>query len=154
MQGIDLAVLDPSDPDDRRLLILADHPELHDAVRNEVREIKLRSQIVKPELHLAMHEVVANQLWDDNPGEVWLTAQRLLTMGYDRHEVLHMLASVVSNQVWGALHEHQTIDTRHYEARLRELPKSWEAMRPADRPYHSGLRLRPIGVPKRRRRRR
>ena len=47
-----------------------------------------------------MHEIVANQLWADDPPEVWQTATRLLAAGYERHEVLHMLASVVSDDVY------------------------------------------------------
>ena len=34
-------------------------------------------------------------------------SQRLLTMGYDRHEVLHMLTWVASERLWNALREHR-----------------------------------------------
>jgi hypothetical protein len=67
LEGIDLDQLNLADPDDRHLLILAAHPELQDAIENEVRELKLHGQTVNPLLHITLHEVVANQLWDDNP---------------------------------------------------------------------------------------
>jgi uncharacterized protein len=38
MRGIDLGLLDPSDPDERRLLIEAEHPELHEALVRLFRE--------------------------------------------------------------------------------------------------------------------
>lgn len=88
-------LLDPADPDDRALLIRAAHPEL-DARRDTVvvggREINLR-------LHLTMHEIVAARLADHDPPEVWATAQRLRALGYDRHEILHMLAAPMTGQV-------------------------------------------------------
>ena len=31
---------------------------------------------MNPRLHLKMHEIVATQLWDDSPPEVWDTAAR------------------------------------------------------------------------------
>jgi hypothetical protein len=58
---------------------------------------------VNPVLHIAMHEIVANQLWANDPPEMWETAARLLAAGYERHEVLHMLASVVSDELFEAL---------------------------------------------------
>src|SRR3954447_4202366 len=97
---IDLALLDPADPDERRILIEAEHPELHRALESGRDEIHLGGETINPTLHIAMHEIVANQLWDDNPPEVWRTAQRLLAVGYERHEILHMLASVVANDVY------------------------------------------------------
>src|SRR5487761_1014760 len=97
---IDLGLLDPADEDERRTLIEAEHPELRGAIEDDVREIHTGGRVVSPNLHIAMHEVVANQLWADEPPEVWQTAQRLTAAGYDRHEVLHMLGSVVAGEVW------------------------------------------------------
>jgi hypothetical protein len=151
IQGIDLAYLDPDDPDDRRFLILADHPELRPAVENEIREIELQGQTVNPEMHITLHEVVANQLWDDNPPEAWKTAQRLLRMGYDRHEILHMLAWLVSERLWHALREHRPSEPELYEAALRQLPESWEAESRVAAPRRKKPRRRATGRPKRHR---
>jgi hypothetical protein len=127
--GIDLAFLDPNDEDDRRILILAEHPELRAAIANDRDEIHLQGATMSPALHLAMHEVVANQLWADDTAEVWHTAQRLLAAGYERHEVLHMLASVVSGDVYQILHDHKTPDPDKTRAALAALPDSWELHR-------------------------
>lgn len=151
VQGIDLAYLDPDDPDDRRFLILADHPELAAVIEEEIREVELQGQTVNPQMHITLHEVVANQLWDDTPPEAWRTAQRLLRMGYDRHEVLHMLARAVSVQLWRVLREHQPNDPERYDAALRQLPESWEAERRAGGPQRKQPRRRATGRPKRRR---
>ena len=136
MDGIDLALLDPADEDERRLLIEAEHPELRRALKEGRREIRVGRDIVNPVLHIAMHEIVANQLWADNPPEAWATAQRLLADGYDRHEVLHMLASVVAGEVFeGMLHE-QGHDVQRVQQAFAALPGTWEQSRadlPAER---------------------
>ncbi len=128
---IDLALLDPADPDERHILIEAEHPELHAALESGRHEIHLRGETINPALHIAMHEVVANQLWDDNPPEVWRTAKRLLAAGYERHEILHMLASVVANDVFDTLKTDTPPDRQKTQAALDALPDSWEQQRDA-----------------------
>jgi hypothetical protein len=129
LDGVDLACLDPDDEDDRRMLILAEHPELHRALEAGLTEIHVQGRSINPALHLAMHEIVANQLWTDDPPEVWHTATRLLAAGYERHEVLHMLASVVSDDVYEMLHDERVPYPAKTKAALDELPGSWERQR-------------------------
>ena len=68
-------------------------------------------------LHVAMHEVVAKQLADDDPPEVYETARRLLDAGYDRHEVLHMLARPMASQIHATLTDKQPYDHARHSAR-------------------------------------
>ncbi|WP_020577316.1 DUF1841 family protein [Actinopolymorpha alba] len=82
---------------------------------------------VDPRLHVAMHTAVARQLWFNDPPEVWTTAQRLLDAGYDRHNVLHALTFVLSQQVWGSLEDQEPHDPAAYRAALDALPGSWES---------------------------
>jgi len=131
-EGIELEYLDPADPDDRRMLIEAAHPELHRALRRGDDEIVLHGQPMSPRLHIAMHEIVANQLWDDDPPEAWRTAQRLTALGYERDEVVHMLCSVVARELWHVMAAGAPSDTARYVAALDELPESWFAL--AERP--------------------
>jgi hypothetical protein len=84
---------------------------------------------MNPRLHLLMHEVVANQLWDNDPPEVWQTAQRLLAAGYERPEILPMLASVTSNALYETLHDNQPADPQAICQGLAALPESWEQQR-------------------------
>ncbi len=74
---IDLSVLDPSDPADRRVLLELEHPGA-------------------PEEHLEAHERLAERLWRGDPPQLWETAQALLDVGYERHEVLHRLIAVMN----------------------------------------------------------
>jgi hypothetical protein len=128
---VDLSLLDRDDEDDRRLLIQAEHPEFQPALARGQREVHVAGVTVNPVLHIAMHEIVANQLLADDPAEMWETAERLLAAGYDRHEVLHMLASVVSGEVFQAIRDQPPHEIGRVRAALAELPESWEQQRAA-----------------------
>ncbi len=134
--GTELSFLDPDNENDRTILILAEHPELRSAIEFGRDKIHHHRRVVNPQLHLAMHEIVANQLLANEPPEMWDTAKRLINAGYERHEVLHMLASVVSADVYSALHDNQSLDPARTRAVLAALPGSWEHQReetPAER---------------------
>lgn len=103
LDGMNLALLDPAEEDERRILIEAEHPELARALRSGRRELRVAGQTINPVLHVALHQVVAQQIWDDDPRETWLTAQRLTKAGHDRHKVLHMLMSVVGEDIRRAI---------------------------------------------------
>jgi hypothetical protein len=130
VDGIDLTLLDHEEEGDRYFLLLTEHPELAEAIKNDEGEIDLhQGGTTSPRLHLAMHEVVANQIWHDDPPEMWATAQRLTQAGYDRHEVLHMLASVVSNDIYNAMTSNSPFDIARTRRELAALPDSWEALK-------------------------
>ena len=129
LDGIELSLLDPDNDDERSVLIRAEHPEFRSALTSGRETIHHRGQVVNPALHIAMHEIVANQLLADEPPEMWQTATRLTDAGYERHEVLHMLASVVSDDVYAALHDNQPHNPARTRAALAALPESWELQR-------------------------
>lgn len=118
-----------SDPDVRAVVIAHEHPEFEQALNDGWREIEGVDGPMNPRLHLVMHEVVATQLWDDSPSEVWDTAVRLSDAGYERHEILHMLGRPVSDLVWEALHDERPYDRERHVAALQALPGSWERER-------------------------
>jgi len=115
-------LLDPADPDDRALLIRAAHPEL----APELETMLVDGHEMNPRLHLTVHEIVATQLADDDPPEVWATARRLRRLGYGRHEILHMLGAAFTPQLWAQ----RVYDLDAHRAALAELPESWEQTRP------------------------
>ncbi|WP_344939520.1 hypothetical protein [Sphaerisporangium flaviroseum] len=77
---IDLEALHPAEDADRRILLEIDHAAERD--RPDFAE------------HLAWHEEIAKRLWDGDPEELWEAAQRLLDLGHDRHDVLHVLMEI------------------------------------------------------------
>ncbi|WP_131741086.1 hypothetical protein [Actinomadura roseirufa] len=74
--SIDLSALDPADPADRRVMLEFEHPGADDA-------------------HLDAHERLTERLWKGDPPQLWETAQALLDVGYERHEILHRLIDVL-----------------------------------------------------------
>ncbi|MEW2359946.1 hypothetical protein [Spirillospora sp. NPDC029432] len=74
--AIDLSTLDPADPEDRRIMLEFEHPGASAE-------------------HLDAHERLARRLWDGDPPQLWETAQALLDVGFERHEILHRLMDVL-----------------------------------------------------------
>src|SRR3954469_10393400 len=123
---VEAELLDAADPDARALLIAAAHPELD----TDVETLIVDGREMNPRLHLTIHEIVATQLADDDPPEVWETAQRLHRLGYGRHEILHMLGSAMTPQLWPAARERRKYDREEHRAALAAMPESWERERP------------------------
>jgi hypothetical protein len=142
-----LELLDPADPDERAVLIRLAHPDLDEAIEQGVEELRMGGTSINPRLHLVIHEMVATQIIDGDPPEVLDTARRLLALGRDPHEVLHMLGFVASTQIWTAMHAGHQFTREDLLAALAALPESWDerARRAAARP------ARPRGQRRRRR---
>lgn len=69
-----------------------------------------------------MHEIVANRILNDEPKEFWETARRLSRQGYRRHDVLHMLGTVISEEVYDAMKSGKTHSDEEIRAALWRLP--------------------------------
>jgi hypothetical protein len=78
-----LSILDPSDADDRRILLAADHNDL--AGKPATAD------------HLDRHVALAERLWHGDPPELWDAAQRLLDLGLPRHDVMHELIDAIGS---------------------------------------------------------
>lgn len=117
----DEVVLDPADEDQRELLIRAEHPQYQQVLADPFSDELVEG--ANPRLHIALHQVIANQLWDDTPPEVWQAAQRLTAAGHDRHAVLHALAYELGEELYPALTGQHAPDPdmTAYRARLRQL---------------------------------
>ncbi|GII54851.1 hypothetical protein Pth03_32400 [Planotetraspora thailandica] len=76
----DLDLLNPGDEADRRILLEIDHAD----------------ELSRPDLeeHLAWHEEIARRLWVGDPPQLWEAAERLIDLGHDRHDVLHVLIEI------------------------------------------------------------
>jgi hypothetical protein len=128
--GLDLELLNPDDEDQRGILMQARHAEFAEAFHSD-EDVLVDGQPVNPRLHVAMHQIVANQLLADDPPQTWQTVQRLAGLGYDWHNIMHMIASVVTDDVYRALKEGQRHDPVGYARRLTELPGDWPPPEPA-----------------------
>ncbi|MGI5513774.1 hypothetical protein [Streptomyces sp. CA-106131] len=82
--------IDSDEVDD---LDAADEEERALIVQEEMRARKV------PRRFHAVHEVLANQLWLNNPVQLWPAAQRLRDAGLSREQVLDRLADVLSGHL-------------------------------------------------------
>jgi hypothetical protein len=71
---------------------------------------------------LALYEIVANQVADDDPPEVWGTARRLLALGLGREQVLGQLVMATIPQITAALADEEPYDLDAHKAALAALP--------------------------------
>ncbi len=111
--------LDPDDPDERSLLIQAEHPEFAEYLADSSWQGEIDG--TNPRFHLTMHEVIANQLWADEPPEVWRAAKRLREQGMERHDVLHELAGVMAEHMQPTLLRGEPFDEDAYRRALDGL---------------------------------
>jgi len=124
-RGLDLERLDPDDEDERTFLLEAQHLEMAEALEAHEEIITETGETMNPTLHVALHGVVANQLMNDEPPETWQTVQRLAGLGYDWHNVMHMIMGPVSSFLYQAMTEKQPFDREVYRRQLNELPGDW-----------------------------
>jgi Domain of unknown function (DUF1841) len=123
-RGIELERLDPDDEGELGILFEALHGEFHEAL-DSGDDMVIDGEPVNPRLHVAMHQVVARQLLSNDPPKAWSTVQRLAGLGYDWHNIMHMIAALVTEDVHAALTEHRRHDPASYARRLDQLPGDW-----------------------------
>lgn len=112
----DFPRLDPSDEDERHLLVVGEHPEFHAALADPDFDAEIEG--VNPRLHIGIDEAVIAQLWGDDPPQVWAAAQRLQAAGMDRLEIIHQLGGVFVEHLHGALAGELGFDAAAYGAAL------------------------------------
>jgi len=82
---MDLAALNPADPADRRRLLTAGHG------RGSQPGEGRHGAHSDAGTHIDSHLALTDRLWRGEPPELWDAAQRLLDLGTERHEALHVL---------------------------------------------------------------
>jgi hypothetical protein len=106
--------LDPADPEQRRLLVIGEHPEFQDSLaEDDAGDEPFRS--------LTAHTTIVDQLWDNEPPEVWQAVQRLADQGLQRHEVLDTLAGVLEELLEPGAGEDLEFDIDDYVTAVDEL---------------------------------
>ena len=78
-------------------------------------------------LHALMHEIVENQIAEDIPS-VRSAIERLIRQGLSRHDSIHAVASVLSEDIFRSLKgEIEAFDITKYRMRLEKLTaKKWK----------------------------
>ncbi|WP_370946031.1 hypothetical protein AB5J62_00050 [Amycolatopsis sp. cg5] len=106
--------LEPTDPEQRRLLVIGEHPEYHEALAAEEFD-------GEPRMQLALKTAVVDQLWDNEPAEVWEAASRLSESGAERDDVLERLTEVLAKQLQPAGTDELAFDLDEYRKALSQM---------------------------------
>lgn len=67
-------------------------------------------------------EAIENQIESDNPPAAKATFNKLTLVGYERDEILNLMAHVLAVEIDAILEEDRAFDTQWYEAALRACP--------------------------------
>ncbi|MFL1499824.1 hypothetical protein ACI77J_01310 [Pseudomonas sp. O64] len=68
-------------------------------------------------------QVIENQIESDNPPAAKATLNKLTLVGYEREEILHLMAHVLAVEIDKMLDEDRAFNTEWYETALRALPQ-------------------------------
>ena len=74
-----------------------------------------------PQLHEAVHEIVENQIRNGNPKETKATLNRLMNLGYDRHEAIHKIGAIVLEEIFNIMKNQKKFDEKKYVNKLKKL---------------------------------
>lgn len=68
-------------------------------------------------------EAIENQIESDNPPAAKATFNKLTLVGYEREDILNLMAHVLAIEIDAILEEDRPFNTEWYEAALRALPE-------------------------------
>ncbi|MDE1168602.1 MAG: hypothetical protein PW845_25285 [Pseudomonas sp.] len=68
-------------------------------------------------------QAIENQIESDNPPAAKATFNKLTLVGYERDDILEMMAHVLAVEIDKILEEDRAFDTVWYETALRALPE-------------------------------
>ncbi|WP_248748513.1 hypothetical protein [Pseudomonas sp. MWU15-20650] len=68
-------------------------------------------------------QAIENQIESDNPPAAKATFNKLALVGYEREDILNLMAHVLAVEIDKMLEEDRAFDTQWYETALRALPE-------------------------------
>jgi hypothetical protein len=68
-------------------------------------------------------QAIENQIDSDNPPAAKATFNKLTLVGYEREDILNLMAHVLAIEIDAMLEEDRPFDTQWYETALRALPE-------------------------------
>jgi len=104
--------------------ILKQHPEYSDiweraADLDPYEEVLLDG--ANPFAHVTIHQIVENQIAGRTPPQTAETLEALMQAGYTRHEAIHAIGRIVSDEIFEILRDERPFDEAGYVQALREL---------------------------------
>jgi len=99
------------------------HTEYYDLWErlDEVSDEKLERDGTKPVVHVLIHQIVENQITDQNPPETAETLDQLMQQGFNRHEAVHKIGEVMVGDMTDMVQSNRNFDSQRYVQSLRQL---------------------------------
>ncbi len=113
--------------EDRVLLeVMRQHPQYYDlwGRLDEVSDKELQRDGSDPVVHLTIHQTVENQISLGQPPETARTLTRLMDQGETRHNAIHLIGSVLAEEIFEILNQARVFDETRYVEKLRRLKAS------------------------------
>ncbi len=73
--------------------------------------------------HADLLRTLENQIKDNNPPETQRTLKRLMALGETRDYAIHLLACVLSAEIFELVHAQGSFDLERYVSHLQALPE-------------------------------
>ena len=107
------------EPESEKWLNLSEEYRI-ELIENYVRKNETSIEEEAMMLHSSIHMVVENQLAEniDSTKEAY---KRLLRQGLSRHETIHAIGAVVTEDIFNMLKNNETFNDEKYKNRLRKL---------------------------------
>jgi hypothetical protein len=96
-----------------KLTAFSEEHAMTDAIDNDEEEFAESTLI----------EAIENQIESDNPPAAKATFNKLTLVGYEREEILQLMAHVLAVEIDALLKADRPFDTQWYEQALRALPE-------------------------------
>ena len=90
---------------------------------DEFSQEELEQDGTNPVLHITLHQIVEAQIADGDPPETAETLNRLMTQGTARHEAVHRIGAVVTEELYTMLKDRHEFDSARYVKKLGRLGK-------------------------------
>ncbi len=114
-----------SEEDECLVEVMQQHPEYHDlwGRLDELSDEEIERDGINPVVHVTIHQTIENQLAEDAPKEVRQVLEALMEQGLSRHEAIHRIGGVLSDEIFQIMKSQQPYDEVRYTRKLRRLVK-------------------------------
>ena len=86
---------------------MRDHPEYADlwGHLDELSDEQIERDGTNPIMHVNIHTTIENQIADGDPPITGKTVQALMRQGLSRHEAVHRVGAVLTEEIWHILQD-------------------------------------------------
>jgi len=102
--------------------VIADHPEYHDAVSEDLnKDFAVEGAETNPFLHMGLHLGIREQVATNRPAGIRSEFERLAAIAGDAHMAEHRMIECLAEALWEAQRSQRPPDEAQYLENLRQL---------------------------------